>query len=201
VAGNEPVILVGWSTGGFSALNLAAEDPDRVLGVMSISGFARGCWGGSLGLIQRLTRIPLIGGTGADLVSRIMNSSERLVEWFLLRGAAQRTLARRSPEWPAVLASLRNSGRNLDATAMANLFARLYDIDISESLPRIKCPVLIVAGLREPYVAGIETRRLLSLISHAESRLVPDAGHLFFAEYREIWQELLPDWLQRLERK
>lgn len=201
VAADQPVIVIGWSTGGFAALNLAAQAPDRVRAVMSISGYARGRWGGSLGFIQRLTRFPWLGGSGADAASRLINSSERLLEWFLLGGAAQRSRARRSPEWRAVLESLQKSGRCLNAKAMANLFARLRVVDISESLSRIQAPVLIVAGERDPFVTSAETRHLLSLLPRAESRVVPDAGHLFFAEYREIWRELLLDWLSRVEQK
>lgn len=200
VAPGEPVIVIGWSTGGFSALNLAAQDPDCVKAVMSISGFARGRWGSWFGLIQRLARFPVRSRRAADSVSRLLNSSKRLLEWFCLRGAAQKSLARQSPEWPAVLACLRNSGQNLDATAMTDLFARFRDIDISESLRRIRAPVLIVAGQRDPYVTGAETQHLVSLMPRAETRLVPDAGHMFFAEYRDVWRELLPDWLDRVER-
>ncbi len=153
--------------------------------------------------MQRLTRIPLVGGIGADSASRIVNSSQRLFEWFLLRGAAQRDLALPRPRMvggvgqPAEIGT--EPGCNRHGEPVRPPLRHRY---FRESLPlHIKCPVLIVAGSRDPYVTGIETRRLLSLIPHAESRLVPEAGHLFFAEYREIWQELLSDWLQRLDRK
>ena len=51
-----PVVLVGHSTGGFAALDIAAHAPELAQAVISISGFANGTWTGALGLNQKLTR-------------------------------------------------------------------------------------------------------------------------------------------------
>ncbi|MBU1879618.1 MAG: alpha/beta hydrolase, partial [Chloroflexi bacterium] len=56
LAGEQPALLVGHSTGGFAALDIAAHTPDLTCGVISIGGFARGRWTGLLGLYQRLAR-------------------------------------------------------------------------------------------------------------------------------------------------
>ena len=56
IFGDEPVHLVGWSTGGYSALMTAAESPERVASVVSLSGFARGAWEHFLGHLQVVSR-------------------------------------------------------------------------------------------------------------------------------------------------
>ena len=48
LVGNQSVILVGHSTGGFAALAIAAHTPEIVRCVVSISGFAQGIWTGML---------------------------------------------------------------------------------------------------------------------------------------------------------
>ena len=55
LVGDQPVDLVGWSTGGFTGLTLAAHYPQRVRSLLSISGFAIGRWLGWLGFFQRLS--------------------------------------------------------------------------------------------------------------------------------------------------
>ena len=42
VVGRRRVVAVGWSTGGFAALNLAIRRPERVAAVASLAGFASG---------------------------------------------------------------------------------------------------------------------------------------------------------------
>lgn len=196
--GTNPVVLVGWSTGGFAALSLAARFPRRILGVMSISGFARGAWGSWLGWLQRLSRMPTHSRGAAQLAGRLITASERSFEWFTLRGAANRRQVRRREDWPEVLRLLRAAARRSDAAGIAGLMARLREFDISDRLAGITAPVEIVAGLRDPFVTGRETRHLLSLLPGAKATLAPDAGHLFFAEYPDVWRRLLPDWLDRL---
>jgi pimeloyl-ACP methyl ester carboxylesterase len=53
---DQPVTLVGFSTGAFAALAIAAHMPALVRRVVSISGFVQGRWGGTLGKLQRLAR-------------------------------------------------------------------------------------------------------------------------------------------------
>jgi pimeloyl-ACP methyl ester carboxylesterase len=50
--GHQSAILVGHSTGGFAALDIAVHHPECVAGVISISGFAQGRWSGMLGFNQ-----------------------------------------------------------------------------------------------------------------------------------------------------
>jgi len=52
--GDRKAIIVGHSTGGFCALNLAIRQASNVVGVVSVAGFHSGKWGGVEGLLVKL---------------------------------------------------------------------------------------------------------------------------------------------------
>ncbi|MEQ9133041.1 MAG: alpha/beta fold hydrolase [Salinisphaeraceae bacterium] len=54
VIGDEAFTVMGHSTGGYSALAIAAEAPDQVRAVCAISPVAQGRWRGIIGLLQFL---------------------------------------------------------------------------------------------------------------------------------------------------
>jgi pimeloyl-ACP methyl ester carboxylesterase len=69
IADGHEVTLLGISMGAFAALGLAASHPELVRRVISISGFAKGRWIGSYGILQALAR----GGTPGRMLFRALS--------------------------------------------------------------------------------------------------------------------------------
>jgi pimeloyl-ACP methyl ester carboxylesterase len=197
LVGDRKVALVGWSTGGFSALNLAARHPECVASVMSICGFAKGAWWGVIGHMQRLVSI---GGIGRGIFNSIWTQMGRrgwLFDLSIGLAAANGRAFRGSPVTRPTLDGWQHAVRHHDLAGLAVLFERLADLDIRPLLPSIPVPTLIVGGDRDPYIPLDHTRSLASAIPGAELRVFSRTGHMFFAESTAAYQELLTDWLSR----
>ena len=79
LVGDKKVLLLGHSTGGFSALCIASYCPDMVAGLISVSGFAHGRWIGGLGAMQLLIRW---GGKLGEMAFKAWYSSEPEIKTF-----------------------------------------------------------------------------------------------------------------------
>ena len=194
----DRVVLVGWSTGGFAALCTAAESPELVAGVASISGYARGQWSGSLGLLQQLASE---GVLGRMLFKRAMYRTGRhraVFDFALSNCAADGRSCRRSPGWSRILAPVHDDYARHDPRVMMELFAGLRDIDATPLLSKINAPMLVISGSEDPVIPVAEAQHIAASCPHAQLELVPGAGHMFFAEYGPRFSELLSDWLMTL---
>ncbi len=196
LVGDQPVDVVGWSTGGFTALTLAAHFPQRVRSVMSISGFAVGRWLGLIGTFQRLSLSSLtrwavrlgfgVVGRWRMLFDLVMRSGITDRAAFQSSSVRERTME----DWFAAFAQH-------DPAVMAELFCKIAELDLSDQMSRIKCPVLIAGGGADSYIPGIHPRWMADQIRGAELVLWPGVGHMFFAERTHEFQELLVRWLKR----
>lgn len=196
LVGQQPVDVVGWSTGGFTALTLAVHFPQRVHSLMSISGFAVGHW---LGLIGRLQRLSLNALTrwgvrsGFGLVGR----HRRLFEWVVGSGIADRAAFQASPVRERTLDDWFAAFGQHDPATISELFGKITEFDLSGQMDRIDCPVLIAGGEQDSYIPATHTRWIADQVRGAELVLWPGAGHMFFAERTREYQELLVRWLDR----
>ena len=197
LVGDAPVALVGWSTGGFSALNLAARYPQNVCSVMSISGFAKGCWWGVIGRMQRLVALGKLGRGIFHTVWTQLGKTRWLFDLAIGQAAANRRTFWRSPVTVPTLEGWREAVRNHDLAGLATLFERLADLDLRPMLPAIAVPTLIVGGDCDPYIPLDYTRYLAETIAGAELQILNGAGHMFFAECTDEYHRLLVDWLAR----
>jgi pimeloyl-ACP methyl ester carboxylesterase len=196
LVGDQPVDVVGWSTGGFTALTLAAHFPQRVRSVMSVSGFAVGRWLGLIGSFQRLS-LSSLTRWGVRLGFGAVGRSRMLFDLVMRSGIADHTAFQSSPVREQTMDDWFTAFAKHDPTVMAELFCKIAEFDLSESLRRIDCPVLIARGGADPYIPGLHPRWMAEQIPGAELVLWPGAGHMFFAERTGDFQELLVRWLER----
>ncbi len=196
LVGDEPVDVVGWSTGGFTGLTLAAHYPQRVRSLMSISGFTSGRWLGWLGLFQRLSMSSLTRWAienGIRSVSRHRWLFDRLMATAIGDHVAFRNSALREP----VMLDCFRAYANHDPRVMTELFRIISRLDATDSLSQIRCPTLICGGESDPYIPASQTRRIAEHVPNSELVLWPKAGHIFFAERTREFHELLVNWLER----
>ena len=82
ITGGRPAILIGHSTGGYGALAVAWRAPHLVKAVVSIAGFARGVWTGTLGLLQRHQHLGRVGDALFDAQIALLRATPPLFDYI-----------------------------------------------------------------------------------------------------------------------
>jgi pimeloyl-ACP methyl ester carboxylesterase len=197
IVGDRPVTLAGLSTGGFSALAIAAHAPEMVRRVICISGFCQGRWTGALGLGQMLARR---GRLGRALFKYLYRGPNLTAEQFCRKWsvyASDVKAMRACPHFRACTDASYPDFMQLDLDKLLGYFAVMPDIDIRDWLPRIKAPTLVMAGDRDPSVPPGQAVLIQQGIPRAELEMIEGGGHMLFAERPLEYQRALYNWLQR----
>lgn len=195
LVGAKQVILVGFSTGGFAALSIAAHVPEMVKSVISISGFAHGRWIGLLGRSQALTRLGWPGNSifkfGLKLSLRIRSMHRASLRFFTANH-------RRFLSYPYLERSINHylpHAQHLDSEAMAKYFSIMPKIDISPYLSQITAPTLIISGDSDPIVPPSQSRLIADKISRSSLTILKGAGHFPFFERPGEFHRTVNRWL------
>jgi pimeloyl-ACP methyl ester carboxylesterase len=199
VIGDRRAIVIGYSTGGFAALALAAHRPERVRAVCSINGFAYGPWGGTLGLLQQLAGMGAPGAALFRVLSQLSVSSKAIFGLVLGQYAGDRAAYRTSPVAGQTLDAIFPDVHRHDPEVMRRLFDGLRDVDLRPDLARIAVPTLIVGGDRDPILPPEHQRDVAEHIPGSELVLFDGCGHLFYAERTARYQRVLTNWLARFD--
>lgn len=158
-----PVHLMGLSSGGSSVMHLAADHPQLVNRlVVAMSAHRMNAFGEETAtawrdlalagnwpaLWARMGRDVAEGGAQAWIMERMMRRFGR-----------------------PVLGVPTDHGRDLAAVLDADL-----KLDVTDALPRITAPTLVVGGTNDPFYGAEHLRATAQLIPGAELRLIP-GGH------------------------
>lgn len=180
--GDRKAIVVGHSTGGFSALNLAINQAPNVAGIVSVAGFHRGVWGGVEGMLLK------IAGLGA-WAKPLFVSNIRISQWshfvrrhFAAMLAHDRKAYRASPLSQRVLADFEPDVIAHDPAALFVLFNGITRLKIAGRLHRISMPCYIFSGSHDPVVPTEQSQLLASEIPGAKSVVFENVGHMPFIE-------------------
>jgi valacyclovir hydrolase len=165
--GIASTVVAGFSDGGEVALLMAARHPSLVRAVVA--------WGAA-GVVPAS-----IAGTIADVGNVIDRPREGWAEWratLIARYGIENARATTTSWSRAVLALLDAGG------------------DISLALaPTIRCPVLLIAGERDPFAPPADVRRLGSSVTRSTVHLVPGVGHAVHQASSEWFQSTVRGWL------
>lgn len=194
---DTPVILIGHSTGGFSALNIAARWPERVAAVASVSGFAKGRWIGALGILQWLARMGLPGETLFRFQMRLLTSHRALYRAALRAYTKDWAAMYAHPGLEQTLDLIYPDAVNLNLSAMLHYFRRMPDIDITPLLSRISAPTLVMAGDSDPIVSPDQARLIAREVPDAQIHMLPDCGHLPMSERSDEYNRLIQAFVEQ----
>lgn len=190
----EAAHLVGWSTGGYAALMMAAHHRQRVTSAISLSGYARGEWGHLLGYFQFVTQSWWRGWTvpaGMRLVA-CFSPLYRAFQWIMTVKAIPKT------ELMQTIAEVSFADyRRNDFQVMRMLFAGLRKIDSSARLTEIEAPVLVLGGERDKIIVPAEAHHLDKLLPNSQLIEQADVGHLFYSEGREQTLLQIDEWISQ----
>jgi pimeloyl-ACP methyl ester carboxylesterase len=197
--GRQPAILVGHSTGGFAALDIAVYHPKIVAGVISISGFAQGQWSGILGMNQRMVRWNGLGKImfkAGYKMGRVTRGAQRTT-WKVHCPNVEKLYA--YPYFDSVvLDSIYANYKHLDLDSMVIYFEKMPDIDISPLLSKINVPVLALTGDIDPTVSPAQAHLIAEKIPNADLAVIEGGiGHMPFFEAYLDFQRIVSKWLNQ----
>lgn len=180
--GDRKAIIIGHSTGGFSALNLAIHQAPNVVGIVSIAGFHQGRWGGVEGLLVKLAGL---GKWAKGLFAAnfaLARKSQFIQSVFASLLAHNRRAYRASPLSRRMIENIRPNIRQQDPAALFPLFSGIGSLEIANQLHRITMPCYIFAGTDDPVVPAKQSLVLAGNIQHAKIVVFRDVGHMPFME-------------------
>jgi pimeloyl-ACP methyl ester carboxylesterase len=179
---DRKVIVVGHSTGGFTALNLAANKFDSLLGVVSVAGFFKGNWGGIEGQLIRLAGL----GKWAKPLFQVFLAASRSIPIVQEYMASLLTFDRKAyNDSPITKKMLNEIQGNMQGQKLANLFPlfnRVGQFNIFSKLEAIQVPVTVMAGSHDPVINALQSLRLAGAINESNLVVFDLAGHMPFME-------------------
>lgn len=178
-------IVVGHSTGGFVALNLAIQHSPLLAGLVSIAGFHSGQWGGVEGLLVKLAAQ---GQWGRPLFAAniaIARHSRYVQKTFASLLARDRNAFLRHPMSQAMLDNIRADTRAQDARALYCLFNGISRLEIGHRLDAIRVPCHLFVGTHDPVVPASQSVLLADRVPSARTEVFWNVGHMPFMESTE----------------
>jgi 2-succinyl-6-hydroxy-2,4-cyclohexadiene-1-carboxylate synthase len=177
----QPVFVAGYSMGARLGLAFALRWPERVRALVLESG--------SPGIDDPGER----GSRRAEderLAEQVMAEG---VPAFVARWELHPTLATLRELPAAVAASLRERRLRNSAAGLASALRHLgsgAQPSLWDELPRLRCPVLLIAGERDAKFVEV-ARRMASAIPGARLSLIPSSGHASHLEAPEPYASAL----------
>ena len=191
--------FVGYSLGGFAAMNYAAKFPERVASVISVGGFLTGRAQGIEGVLQFFAR-------GTFFRRAVFHGGYWLMQrhriFFKLATLAYARQWRRLLGYHALDPTIRNifpDVRNHRIEGQRAWFRYLLDMDLLDETENIACPVLVIAGDRDPVIPFRHQERYATLLPDATLVVLPGVGHVAFGEAPEQFKQTLLEWLRNFD--
>lgn len=180
--GVKRCIAAGASIGAAVVLQLAAEHPDLVAGVVTIGGFPAQPPAAKERMAARAAEVEAKG---------VAAIAEAVVAGQL--GASTHA------NNPALVGVQRAMLLENDAKAYAASTRAVVAADVTALLPKIHCPALITWGSEEKVAPMALQRALKRGLPQAALRCIPDAGHLAFFEQPRAFAALLQEFAASIE--
>ncbi|MBK6534779.1 MAG: alpha/beta hydrolase [Deltaproteobacteria bacterium] len=197
---DRPVIVVGHSTGGFCALNLAIHQAPNVIGIVSVAGFHVGKWGsveGQLLWLASLGRWAKSLFVANIVVARHSAFVQRMFASLL---AHERKAYRANPLSSRMLENIGPNTRQQDPAALFELFNGISRLDIAPLLGRIAIPCYVFTGSDDPVVTASQSRVIADGVPGAKVVEFPNVGHMPFIECADACARALESAIYDLSR-
>lgn len=196
LVGEQRVILVGYSTGAFAALAIAAQFPEMVERLICIAGFAQGRWTGALGMSQWMVRRGGWLGRAYYKSSYFMlGKSESLLRMGMNVYLADRRAAYANPGYRQMTALSFPHLSKLDHNAMILWFQKMPEADIRNLLPSVTAPTLVMAGTKDPIVPPSQARLIADAVPQSQLVMLDGAGHMPMLERSQVYCDVVTGWM------
>ncbi len=196
ITGGQPAILIGHSTGGYATIATAWRAPRLVKYAISLAGFARGIWTGTLGLAQRFQRLGPPGSLLFDALITNSSRHSRLVDFSWQQCSYDKKGFQQNKQEHMDTPRLMSHLSRLDRHALRMWFYQMYRAaDLTPHLAQVTTPVLAIAGQQDNIVPPAQTVQIANGVAHGTCVLLDKMGHALFAEQPERVQACMTRWL------
>lgn len=178
----RPVVVVGHSTGGFCALNLAIHHAPTVSGIVSVAGFHVGKWGGLEGRLLWLAGLGRWASYPFRVAIVLARTSLFVQRIFASLLAYDRKAYRANPLSSRMLDNIGPNTRQHNPAALFELFNGISRLDIAHQLGSIAVPCYIFTGSHDPVVLPSQSLLMAGAVPGAKLVVFPGVGHLPFVE-------------------
>ncbi len=193
LAGDQPVIVAGLSTGGFGALAIAALYPDLVAGVVCLAGFAQGRWIGLFGLYQAMAR-NAAGRFFMRNLSRLTQSSRSMLKMAFRTGVADARSLKTYLPFEQLVTNMFPNFQKLEIETMIYFFQQFPKVDITPLLSQIQAPTLVVAGDQDGVVPPAQAAWIASHVPNSQLVMMHGVGHILFIERPVQYEKIIRQW-------
>ncbi len=179
----EEFVLLGTSMGGYVALEVVRQAPQRVRALVLVSTSARSDTPEQLASRERQSRLVEAG------------EFDRLVDL-----AFPGVVAEQHETDPALLAVWREMARTVGAEVfLRQQRAVMGRADSSGLLATVGCPTTVVHGADDRLIPVEMGAEIAGAIPGAELTVIEDAGHFVFFEQAEVMASVVADVLDQLD--
>lgn len=189
--GGRPARLIGHSTGGLLALDVARLRPDLVSDVVLFGAIGDGRRGRRRDRLAGLIARPRIGPVAARALLRLWLAGEAGFD-LGVRSVLGRRGAGRMPR------GVREDLRRSDPEALRRCALAVLARSVIEECRAVRAPVLMVVGAEDPVSPAAHQLRLLRALPRAHA-VVLDAGHLPVLETPAAFAAALRSWGRRAD--
>lgn len=198
LAGDQPVILVGHSLGGSAALSIASSEPGLIKGVISISGFIHGKLRGLTGVLQWMARSGKISETLLKMGLKLLASNRYVFKYGVSVFAYDWKALYSYPHIDSTIDLLYPDAKNLDVNVIASYYRKIGDMDISNELPHITAPTLLITGTKDWIVQPEHSYMIKEKVRGSDLVALEGAGHLPMVERAHQYRNAVTRWLEKI---
>jgi pimeloyl-ACP methyl ester carboxylesterase len=184
-------VLVGHSMGGVAIQLFCLRHPEiakeRVAGIVLLSTLSRTALSGSPRLLRILDRL---ASAGPDATGILGFSNLGLLIARIGFG--------RHPQ-PSHVELTRQMILACTTETRRTAAGPLFSLELSDELPRIAVPTLVLCGTNDVLTPPAESRRIASLIPGARLEMLEGAGHMAMLEQAERVDELIVDFAREVQ--
>jgi len=182
----ESIVLVGFSMGGYVAWQFMRKHPERVRALVQCD--TRSAADSDDARAARIKIAESVANTGSGPVADAM----------LPKLLSPRTLESGAPVVARVRAMIERTGPAAIAAAQRGMAARP---DVSELLPKISVPTLVLCGEQDAISPPREMQAIAEAIPNAEFLVIPGVGHMTTMENPQAVNDALVRFVEGVGRK
>lgn len=194
----QECIATAWSSGGRIALELAANNPERVRGLVLIcSGY-----GHSLGRVLKgefAALLPKVAGFAKYLAPLLQNPIRNFVARPEIAGLVRQSGMTGATADTASLVEMIRSLSSCDPRTLLATYEAISGDPDPSLLPRIEAPTLLIAGEFDQFTSREMTHEMAAHIPDAAVEIFEDATHFLPIEYPERLTRDVGRFIERLD--